>query len=456
MKKHYLTSAAVALSLPFGWAPDAFGQDAADEQDQLRAELTQMRAQMAAMADRIDSLEDQLEAADAKAEQAVAQAGEAQVAVQATTVSQVPELTKKDGVTFTPFGRLQVDAGIVNGPDEINDPGLGFAHEIRRVRIGFKGDIPGGFGYKMEVDFASGDLDLYDAYMEYAAGDATFKLGQHNNFQGLEELTSSRFTSFMERAAFTDAFGFERKVGLSAEYAKADWMVQGGVFSDNLENLQLDENNSWSADARTVYAPKIGEAQLHIGGSVHYREFNDASDVTRYRQRPELHVTDTRFMDTGNFSATSELGYGLEAAAVLGRFHFEGETFWQHVGRPAALADPTFFGGSAEMGLFLTSGDKRSYKGFKFDRVKPAHPLDQGGFGALQVNLRYDYLDLNDADIRGGIQNAYAASLVWTPTDFTRLMLEYSRMEYDDMPILAGTQDDYGVDSIGMRAQVDF
>ncbi|MXP25036.1 hypothetical protein GRI39_03105 [Altererythrobacter indicus] len=453
-----MASAAVAIAMPVCLAAPAMAQDASADQDELRSELAQMRSQMAAMAERIDSLQTRLEAADAKAEQANTSAEQANAAVASAATSSpvVGHLQNKDGVTFTPFGRLQIDAGVVNGPDSIDDPGLGFAKEIRRARVGFKGDIPGGFGYQMELEFASGDLEVMDAYLRYSAGDTTYKIGQHNNFQSLEELTSSRFTSFMERAAFTDAFDFERKVGISVSREKGDLLMEGGFFSDNLDNLQLDENNSWSVDARTAYAPKVGNAQLHIGGSVHYREFNDASDTTRYRQRPELHITDTRFMDTGKFLADSELGYGLESAAILGRFHFEGEAYWQHVDRPGALANPTFFGGSAEMGLFLTKGDKRGYKGFKFDRVKPAHPLGEGGFGAVQANLRYDYLDLNEGTIQGGIQNAYAASLIWTPTEYTRLMLEYSHMEYDDMPILAGTKSDYGVDSIGMRAQVDF
>ena len=41
-------------------------------------------------------------------------------------------------------------------------------------------------------------------------------VGQHNNFQSLEELTSSRFSSFIERAAFTDAFN-DIHMGITAE-----------------------------------------------------------------------------------------------------------------------------------------------------------------------------------------------------------------------------------------------
>jgi phosphate-selective porin OprO and OprP len=121
------------------------------------------------------------------------------------------------------------------------------------------------------------------------------------------------------------------------------------------------------------------------------------------------------------------------------------------------LPDPTFFGGYAEVGYFLTGGDKRGYKSGTFDRVKPANPVEEGGIGAIQVNLRYDYLDLIDAGIVGGKQNGYGVSLIWTPTDYTRLMVNYGRMDYKNaVHPAAGGDTSYGVDAFGVRAQLDF
>ena len=79
------------------------------------------------------------------------------------------------------------------------------------------------------------------------------------------------------------------------------------------------------------------------------------------------------------------------------------------------------------------------------------------GFGAVQVNLRYDFLDLNSRGIIGGTQNGLQASLIWIPTDYVRLLLNYGRMQYDDAAIpAAGGDRDYAVDVIGARAQIDF
>jgi phosphate-selective porin OprO/OprP len=179
--------------------------------------------------------------------------------------------------------------------------------------------------------------------------------------------------------------------------------------------------------------------------------------TVRYRQRPLVHFTSERFVNTGNLDAESEFGLGLEGAVIAGPFHAAAEGFWQQVNRPGALTDPTFFGGYAEAGFFLTGGDSRGYKGAIFDRVKPKNPVDKGGMGAVQVNLRYDYLDLNDAGITGGQQNGYYLSLVWTPTAYTRFMANYGMLEYDDaVYALATGSRSYSVDSFGVRAQVDF
>ena len=61
----------------------------------------------------------------------------------------------------------------------------------------------------------------------------TLTLGQQKPFWGLEELTSDLFTSMLERAAFTSAFGFERRLGFSGTYANDDMLVQLGAFSVN-------------------------------------------------------------------------------------------------------------------------------------------------------------------------------------------------------------------------------
>ena len=459
------TISGLALMVAAGWALPAQAQasDAAGMQQELQA----MRAQMEAMAQRINTLEAQLETTSAKADaageaaqvasatatQAATQAADSAKAASDTTIAWkgAPLIESKSGWSFKPRGRLNIDAGFVDAPDSTGRED-GFGSEMRRARLGVEGDIPGGFGYKFEVDFAGNATEVTDASLSYADGPLTLTVGQHNNFQGLEELSSSRHTSFIERAAFTDAFGFERRLGVSAQAATGDVLVQAGIFSDNIGDTP---NKNWSLDGRAVYMPKFGDTQLHLGGSAHMAMLEDGSTV-RYRQRPLVHFTSERFINTGSMPATRETGYGLEAAAIAGPLSVAAEGFWQTVSRPG-LDNPTFFGGYVEAGYFLTPGDTRGYKNGLFDRVKPKKEVGEGGIGAISLNARYDFLDLNDAGIVGGKQDGYEFSLVWSPTDYTRMFFNYAKLSYTDAVYsAAGGDTSYDVDAFGVRAQVDF
>ena len=414
-------------------------------------ELAQMRAELQTLVSRIDQLETELEEAKAEnSRQGTVIASNANAAT--SSEGNVAVLEKNDGWSFKPRGRLMFDAGTVEAPDSTGADD-GFGNEVRRARLGASGDIPGGFGYKFELDFAGNEVEAADAYLSYGDGPLEVIIGHHNNFQSMEELTSSLHTSFIERAAFTDAFGFERRIGASASYETGIVLAQAGVFTDNFDDTGTDNR---SIDGRLVLMPKMGDTQLHIGGSLHYNELGEEDAAIRYRQRPLVHFTSSRFVDSGNLGADSEFGAGLEAATIAGPFHVAAEGFWQNVEIPLA-ANPTFFGGYAEVGYFLTKGDTRGYGSGKFDRTRPANPVGEGGFGSLQINLRYDHLDLNDAGIIGGVQNGYQASVLWKPTDYTLFSLNYGRMNYEDAVLPATNGDtDYGVDAFGVRAQVDF
>jgi len=139
---------------------------------------------------------------------------------------------------------------------------------------------------------------------------------------------------------------------------------------------------------------------------------------------------------------------------ISGRFHATSESFWQKVRRPG-LADPTFNGGYAEVGYLLTD-DQAAYKNGVIERVRPKAPLGAGGIGAVQVNARYDWLDLSDAGVSGGHQRTVGVSVIWIPTAYVRFIANYGHMWLDDAALTASGDHSYGVDAAGMRAQFDF
>lgn len=372
-----------------------------------------------------------------------------------------PRIGSAEGWSLKPRGRIQYDAGDISAPAGVPTNGLGAVHEMRRARLGVEGSLPGHLSYLFDLELAEGIAEITEATLAWAPpGGLTLTVGQHNNFQSLEELTSDRFTSFMERAAFTDAFNFEYRLGVSASYSSGPLIVQAGAFTDNL--LEIDESDGQlSLDGRIVYAPRVGRTQLHLAGSAHWRDDGDLLTrgmTTRYRQRPAIHATDIRFIATPALAVDAETDWGLEAAAIRGPFHLVAEAHWFRPDLAHPAATPTLFGGYVEAGWFLT-GESRGYRGGRWDRtrVRDGGAIEEGGFGAFQLTARYDRLDLDSGVVAGGTQNALMAGLTWIPTDYARVLLNYSRLSYRNAVIpAAGGRRDYGVNVVGLRAQLDF
>lgn len=439
-----------------------FAQDALSPED-----LAALRAEIAGLKAQVQRLEGRLDAASGlqrTAPPTVAPAAPAKpAATSEITWKGSPVISASGGRSFKAKGRIQADLGHVDAPRGLADRGLGTASEMRRIRLGGEGGLGAGIGYKLELELSDNAVDLVDTFVTYKTGGWLLALGNQNQFQSLDELTGDTSGALMERAAFTDAFAFERRLGLSAQYEKGPWLAQAGLFADDITALANssdgaaggDENNSYGLDGRLVYAPKIGKTQWHLGGSAHWRDLGRVGDTaTRYRQRPYLHTTNSRLIGTAALPVRQESHYGMEMAFVRGRWHGAAETHWLDAQLKTG-PNARFFGGYAELGYYLTD-DTRGYKSGIFDRAKPKTPLGGGGVGTLQVNVRYDYLDLNDRGIVGGQQDAWLAALIWQPVEFLRFNLNAGVLAYQDATPLPGGDRDYKAKVAGARMELDF
>jgi len=447
-----LLLATSALCTP--WAARA---QSAEEVAALRAEIQRLKEQVSTLEMRLDAISAPV-VAPPPASPPAKPADETKI-----TWKGAPELSRPDGWSFKPRGRVQADIGFSGKPKGSTDRGLGFASELRRARFGAEGTMPGGFGFRIETEFSDNATEINDAYLTWTRGPLTITAGQHNAFWSLEELTSDSQTSFMERAAFTDAFEFERRVGVSAAYLSKSVSLTGSVFTDNIADLANaqdgvnggDENNSYGFGGRGVWFPVIGRTQWHLGGSAYWRDRGDlARAPVRYRQRPFLHTTNTRFLSTAALGVESETGYGAEFAAIRGAWHVAAEIGGLRAGLVTG-GSASFLGGYGEIGYYLT-GETRGYKAGFFNRTKVLRPLGKGGAGAFQIVLRYDALDLNDGAVIGGTQKAYLAALVWTPIDLMRVSLNAGWLDYRDALLPDGSRADFGTKTLGMRAEIDF
>ena len=464
-------------------------------------------------------------ALEAQIEGLQAQITELKAAVTKATPSWkgAPQWTDSEGWSFKVRGRLIIDTAYAPKPDNyVANRNLGFNTRVRRFRIGVEGAIPGGFGYKAEVDYANSTVGFGDVVLTYAPTGKIygFTFGNHESLNGMEQITSSRWSSFIERAQANDAFGNTRRLGLSVNLKSNDnlFRFDAGVFAAHTIDASLD-NDGYILAARTSYSPYVGNGFVHMGLNFQHREFqsNDnavastssgapsTNQIARYRARPFLQTTDVRYVDTGNFAAKSDNIFGAELYGVFKSLHFGGEAQYVKVNAYSAgdtatgldafnggslvtpTGDPSFFSGFFEAGYFLT-GETRGYKNGTWDRTKVLNPVNKGGSGAFQLIGRLDYLDLDTAKLkngltnnfatgatslaalntrlgRGGTQTGYLFGLTWIPIDYVRFLFNYIHTEVEGGPLAATVKPlstapvdkrKYSTDAFAIRASIDW
>ena len=354
-------------------------------------------------------------------------------------------------------GRVQVDAAWYD-EDNVNLNGEN-GTEFRRARLFVEGTMYDVWNFKGQYDFAGNEAEIKDAYIGYKGfKPVSIKIGQFKQPFGLEELTSSKYITFMERAMATNAFATSRRIGLGANYAGDHWTWGASVYGRE-EGDDTDGDQGYGAGARLTWAPWNEKTKVfHLGAAAAWEDPND-NDV-RFRARPESHKTSTRLVDTSRIPEPDTFQkYGLEAATVLGPFSLQGE-YMMVAAQSDQVSDPDFTGWYAYGSWFLT-GESRKYKKGKFARVSPKSPVGKGGSGAWELAARYSTIDLNDADTRGGESDNITVGVNWYATKYVRIMDNYERADSDPFTKESSLDVDPGEDDdtlniFQVRAQIDF
>lgn len=365
-----------------------------------------------------------------------------------------PEFSSPDGKFKMKIrGRLFTDYGTVSAKNN----GLAVAGEkvdateFRTARLGVEGVVFKAVKYKFEIDFGDNEVDVKDAFLQWNMKPVSLTIGQFKLPAALEEQTSSRYTTFMERAAFTDAFGLSRNIGIALGYAKNDVTLKAGIFQGS-NGKDVDEEGR-TYGARVTYGPKMGDARIHIGASWFARENDNGDNTVRYRQRPFSHLAANRYVNTGNFAADKDTFFGVEFASIVGPFSTQAEYAWVKAsGIDAAAKEASFKGGYVDLSYFIT-GESRGYKKGAMGRVKVKNPVFDGGMGAWQLAVRYDTINLNDDDalIMGGKQDTVILGVNWHLNNYTRFMANYSHSDIEASP-----ENVTDVSTFGLRFQVDW
>lgn len=332
--------------------------------------------------------------------------------------------------------------------------------EFRRVRLGARGTLYGNVDFKSEIDFAEGEVEFADVFMELKnCSFGSFRVGHFDEPTGLDRLTSSRFVTFVERNLVAEAFAPGRNTGMSFQGTAAEdtvaWSL--GMFRDadgagnDVDNEKKGEYNITGRISGRPVIQDDGATFLHLGAWLSLRDYSN--DEVRFRARPSVHLG-PRFVDTSTISGARDGNvWGLEAAWNSGPFCIQGE-YAKASPDIEGGSDPSFDAFSVEASYFLT-GESKAYDKNKgsFDRPKVKKNYGDGdGAGAWQLGLRYDTIDLEDGGIDGGQMDVLTFGVNWYLNPNTRVSLNVVNIDVEN--------DASGFDESGralvMRFQVDF
>ena len=236
-----------------------------------------------------------------------------------------------------------------------------------------------------------------------------------------------------------------------------NWTAAVAVSGDSLNNADPTPTATGGSEAlgvngRVTWAPINGDAtKLHVGAWARYRDRQDQANFT-YQARNNTNYG-ARYITTGAVGVSDRM-FGLEGLFIQGPFSVQAEWARADVDRLANLSsdfDTYYIAGS----WFVTGEMKNlDVKKGELGRTKLLNPITSGGFGALELAVRYDNTDLTDFNIpaTAGEYSAWTVGANWYPHPYVRFMANYTKSENDNPA--AGA--DVDVDTLQFRAQFDF
>ncbi len=391
--------------------------------------------------------------------------GTQKVALDATTEKSYLKLTSADGnFEYKIDGRMMLDTGSVSNSKDTNN--LYANTEFRRLRLALKTKMYKDWAGEFDLDFADEKLDVKDMWVSYnGVPNSIFKLGNHKPNFSMDEVTTSRWVTFMERSMVSDAFSPGRRIGFSGTNWGKYYFGGLSIFGDELDEdkeyaSEAKNSEPYGFSARLVGRPIIAEDNskvLHIGLNymIHEPAKSD-DDEYKIKVRPEAHFVDYKFLDTGDIDNVEDINtYGLELAAKWNKFSFQSEYMKNQINRSAGNAEPEFDGWYAMASYFITD-DRRPYN---LDDAEFGPIIPTGKWGAWEVALRYSNLDLNDLDagVTGGSADALTLALNWYINNNFMVKVNYLNVDHDEYADkdgdLAGDDD---LDIVGVRFQYLF
>ena len=330
-------------------------------------------------------------------------------------------------------GLISIDAGAFWQQPSLNNAFPDFNGSnviIRNARLQLVGSFGPHIFYKVQLEMSSLSRGFKDAYVVVQDVPilTNLRIGWSKQPFSMENLTSSKFNSFMERSLLT-ALSPGRSFGAMAYDSALDQRVTwaGGIFyrSASWGDLEFDASGGGDITGRVTGLPYVlsGDKLMHLGFSMANRAY---SGKTRFLSPPESRLPGVDYVDTGDFEANSASTFNAEGAWKDGSWLLQGE-YTRALVR-ADRDERTYSAKYLQLGYFLT-GESRPYNrgSGTFGKLIPKRDYHWGEWpgGAWEIAIRLSAIDLNSKGRPGGAQRDLTLAANWYPRDNIRVMFNY-------------------------------
>jgi phosphate-selective porin OprO/OprP len=320
---------------------------------------------------------------------------------------------------------------------------------VSRARIYLSGTIYKYFDFKVQADFGKGDSKLKDGFINLNYFPSVqIKMGQFKAPFSLERMTSSKYITFIERTLPVDNLTPDRDVGLMVHgaYRPVGLHYGAGIFNGA-------RSNESDADDHKDFVGRLAMTPFTERVSTSYGEQDTAypGDRDSIWNKGELKTAgDSEFfqLNDGVVHDGKRTRFGTELAWVMGPVTLQGE--WMRVdlddmeNRWGESHDLSMKGYYVALSYFIT-GEEQNYSVsqafFKRPKIKRVFDPSRGEWGAFQLCIRYDRLDVSDGFFDHGYVNereytdrasGVTVGINWYFNDMVRLMFNYNHVHFDD------------------------
>ncbi|MBO7197474.1 MAG: hypothetical protein J6V28_01595 [Tidjanibacter sp.] len=338
--------------------------------------------------------------------------------------------------------RVQTDGALFWGAPEGADK-IGNGVSIRRARLAIKGQLRKDWYGELDMDLANGVLELKDAYMRFdGIPNVQLQVGNFKESFSISNNTTSRYLQFIERPMAV-AFAPSRHIGLQAKWEIPVVWAAVGAFCQPVEGeearVNVEDNNKdygrssgYSFTGKVVVRPlfELHDASLHLGFATSYRTPKSDFSPSKYgsariSSRNSTSINRKKYLDTGNIPDVNfEMLYSVEMAAHYKGLRCEAAFLRDDVHINEHVADsPTkrFWGAYAQAGVLLFGGEQHyDAGGAEYTRITPGR-----SWGDIELCARFDRLDLDSEDVRGGAANGWTFGVNYWINSNIKMMLNY-------------------------------